>query len=77
MKAHHNQITGVTFQTRSCITIHDPDVLFIKGILVLYYPEVRELLDIKLFVDLDSDRRLSARGKKGLLLNLYAQAYHL
>lgn len=44
------------------IVISAPDVLLVKGILVLYDRRVRELLDIKLFVDLDSDSRLSARG---------------
>ena len=44
------------------VTIANPDVVFLKGILVLYNPEVRALLDVKLFADLDSDRRLSSRG---------------
>ena len=39
------------------------DVILVEGILVLYYPEVRNLLDMKIFVDLDSDSRLSRRGR--------------
>lgn len=37
-------------------------MVFLKGILILYHPEVRALLDVKLFADLDSDRRLSSRS---------------
>ena len=39
------------------------EVVLFEGILVLYYPEVRNLLNMKLFVDLDSDTRLCKRGK--------------
>lgn len=38
------------------------DVVLIEGILVLYDREVRRLMDMKLFVDTDSDTRLSRRG---------------
>ncbi|EDO27777.1 predicted protein [Nematostella vectensis] len=39
------------------------DVILFEGILTLYFKEIRELLDMKLFVDTDSDTRLSRRGK--------------
>ena len=39
------------------------EVVLFEGILVLYYPEVRNLLSMKLFVDLDSDTRLCRRGR--------------
>jgi uridine kinase len=38
-----------------------PDVLIIEGILVFYYPKIRELCNMKLFVDCDADTRLSRR----------------
>lgn len=38
-----------------------PDVLIIEGILVFYYPKIRELCQMKLFVDCDADTRLSRR----------------
>ena len=44
-------------------TIENADIILFEGILVLYYPEVRELLDMKVFVDLDSDTRLAKRGE--------------
>ncbi len=39
------------------------DVVLLEGILVLYDPAVRALMNMKLFVDTDSDTRLSRRGK--------------
>ena len=39
------------------------EVVVLEGILTLYCPEVRELLQMKLFVDLDSDTRLCRRGE--------------
>eukprot|EP00128_Syssomonas_multiformis_P002829 Colp12_sorted_trinity150504_noHs@26772 len=38
-----------------------PDVILLEGILVLYIPELRDLMDMKLFVDQDSDVRLARR----------------
>lgn len=42
------------------------DVLLIEGILLFYSAEVRELLDVKLFVDCDSDTRLARRVRSDL-----------
>ncbi len=46
--------------TRAKETIHvEPkDVVIVEGILVLAIPELRELFDIKVFVDADADDRL-------------------
>ena len=35
--------------------------VLIEGILVFYYPEIRELFHMKLFVDTDPDTRLARR----------------
>ncbi|KPJ19966.1 putative uridine-cytidine kinase [Papilio machaon] len=43
-------------------TIYPADVVLIEGILVFYFPEVRELFHMKLFVDTDSDTRLARRA---------------
>jgi uridine kinase len=42
------------------------EVVLFEGILVLYYREVRDLLHMKLFVDLDSDTRLCRRVEKDI-----------
>ena len=44
------------------VRIENVDVVLIEGILVFYDPEIRELFDMKIFVDTDSDIRLARRG---------------
>ncbi|CAB4005078.1 uridine-cytidine kinase 2-B, partial [Paramuricea clavata] len=46
------------------VTTYPPKVILFEGILVLYHKEIRDLLDMKLFVDCDSDTRLSRRVLK-------------
>ena len=55
------------FKTNSRIegkfdTILAADVVLLEGILVFYHKEVRDLFDMKLFVDTDADTRLARRG---------------
>ena len=38
------------------------DVVLFEGILVFYHKEIRDLFNMKLFVDSDADTRLSRRG---------------
>ena len=42
-------------------TIEPKDIIILEGILILYEKEIRDLLDIKLFVDTDSDVRVIRR----------------
>jgi len=42
------------------------DIILIEGILVLYIRELRSMMDIKLFVDTDSDTRLSRRVQRDI-----------
>lgn len=44
-------------------TIYPADVVLFEGILVFYFPKIRDLFHMKLFVDTDSDTRLARRGK--------------
>ena len=39
-------------------------MVLLEGILVFYNKEVRDLFDMKLFVDTDADTRLARRGEK-------------
>lgn len=39
------------------ITIYPADVVLFEGILVFYFPAIRDLFHMKLFVDTDSDVR--------------------
>jgi uridine kinase len=43
--------------------IDHADVVIVEGILTLYNPEVRELLDMKIYVDTDDDVRLARRSR--------------
>ncbi|KAF6205756.1 hypothetical protein GE061_019929 [Apolygus lucorum] len=43
------------------LTIYPADVVLFEGILVFYFPEIRNLFHMKLFVDTDSDTRLARR----------------
>ena len=50
------------YRQKESVTIHPADVILFEGILTIYFKELRDLLDMKLFVDSDSDTRLSRRG---------------
>lgn len=41
--------------------VYPSDVVLLEGILVFYHKDVRDLFDMKLFVDTDADTRLSRR----------------
>lgn len=43
------------------------DIILIEGILVLYIKELRSMLDMKLFVDTDSDTRLARRVQRDIV----------
>lgn len=42
--------------------VYPADVVLVEGILVFYYPEIRDLFQMRLFVDTDPDTRLARRG---------------
>lgn len=46
--------------------VYPADVVLFEGILVFYSQEIRDMFHLRLFVDTDSDVRLSRRGKAGL-----------
>eukprot|EP00090_Calanus_glacialis_P046900 TRINITY_DN943_c0_g1_i1.p1 TRINITY_DN943_c0_g1~~TRINITY_DN943_c0_g1_i1.p1 ORF type:complete len:258 (-),score=76.65 TRINITY_DN943_c0_g1_i1:106-879(-) len=41
--------------------IYPSDVVMVEGILVFYFPKIREMFNLKLFVDTDADTRLARR----------------
>ncbi|KRF82935.1 uridine-cytidine kinase isoform X1 [Drosophila virilis] len=43
------------------LVIYPADVVLFEGILVFYFPKIRDLFHMKLFVDTDSDTRLARR----------------
>lgn len=53
-------------RTRETIVTPPRKVMIVEGILILSSPELRDLLDIKIFVDADSDERLIRRLKRDI-----------
>lgn len=43
--------------------MYPADVVLFEGILMFYSQEIRDLFQMKLFVDTDADTRLSRRGE--------------
>jgi uridine kinase len=43
-----------------------PDVFIIEGLMVLYIPQIRELLDLRLYIELDADQRALRRLVRNL-----------
>ncbi|KAI5631654.1 phosphoribulokinase / uridine kinase family domain-containing protein [Phthorimaea operculella] len=62
----YDYITNAIHPHRSH-TIYPADVVLIEGILVFYFPEVRDLFHMKLFVDTDSDTRLARRVPRDIM----------
>jgi uridine kinase len=56
----------IFFNTKSSteekVSINSADVIIIEGILILYSKDLRELMDLKIFVDTDADTRLARRS---------------
>ncbi len=48
-------------RSKETVTIHPAKIIIIEGIMVLVNPQLRELMDIKIFVDTDPDVRFIRR----------------
>lgn len=48
-------------RTDQTITVHPSSVIIVEGILLFFHPELRDLMDIKVFVDCDADVRILRR----------------
>lgn len=51
---------------QSCLEGEKPQVVIVEGLSALYFPELLELLDLKIFIDLDSDERMYRRIKRNM-----------
>lgn len=67
-KSINQPIYSFTTHTRTKDTtiIHPQDVCIVEGILVLTQKELRELFDVKVFVNADSDERLIRRIRRDI-----------
>lgn len=46
---------------KETITVKPSEIIILEGIMILYPPEIRKLLDIKIYVDTDADVRIIRR----------------
>lgn len=51
-----------SFRKDEFVTVYPADVVLFEGILMFYSQEIRDMFQMKLFVDTDPDTRLSRRG---------------
>jgi uridine kinase len=47
--------------------VEDPSVVVVDGILVLAEPELRELFDLRIYIDTDADLRLARRARRDIV----------
>ena len=53
-------------RTNKTVTTYPKKVIIVEGILILTHPEIRVMLDIKVYVHADSDERLIRRLKRDM-----------
>lgn len=56
------EIMSIFISKDQQILVYPADVVLFEGILIFYFPAIRDLFHMKLFVDMDSDVRLADRG---------------
>ncbi|XP_017849393.1 uridine-cytidine kinase isoform X2 [Drosophila busckii] len=66
LKGQKVEIPSYDYRTNSLdfenmLVIYPADVVLFEGILVFYFPKIRDMFHMKLFVDTDSDTRLARR----------------
>ncbi|MEG1497929.1 MAG: uridine kinase [Bacteroidales bacterium] len=54
-------------RAKETVTVHPTEVVIVEGILILSNPQMRERMDIKVFVDADSDDRLMRIIRRDIL----------
>jgi len=64
LRGPSNSVLGAVLPGRLAETtvVYPADVVLFEGILVFYNQDIRDMFHLRLFVDTDSDVRLSRRG---------------
>lgn len=60
--ADREEYAVCSFRKDEFVTVYPADVVLFEGILMFYSQEIRDMFQMKLFVDTDPDTRLSRRG---------------
>ena len=76
LNGRQTQIPVYDFKTNARVpgvytTIYPSDVVLVEGILVFYYPAIRHLFDLKLFVDSDADIRLARLAETSTSVEMF------
>lgn len=53
-------------RTSEVVKIHPKKILILEGILIMNYPKLRRLFDIRIFVDANSDKRMERRVQRDI-----------
>ena len=53
-------------RTKETVTVVPKKILIIEGILILNYPKLRSLFDLKIYIDADSDMRMERRVSRDI-----------
>ena len=53
-------------RTKETVTVVSKKILIIEGILILNYPKLRSLFDLKIYIDADSDRSMERRVSRDI-----------
>lgn len=53
-------------RTKETVTVVPKRILIIEGILILNYPKLRSLFDLKIYIDADSDMRMERRVSRDI-----------
>ena len=68
LSGHDIELPLYDYKTHSrkkeTVKISDNLIIVLEGILILHYPEIRNIMDIKVYVDTDDDIRLIRRIKR-------------
>jgi uridine kinase len=71
MEGQSVDVPGYDFSTHSrsegMLCIANADVIILEGIFALYYRDLLELSDLKIYVDTDSDTRLARRLQRDIM----------
>jgi len=65
------ELTKLTEDVRGCRANHTCDVLLIEGLLTLWDKELRDLADVRVFIDCPADIRIVRRLRRNLSWGLF------
>lgn len=68
--SYESYVLHTSYRKDEFVTVYPADVVLFEGILMFYSQEIRDLFQMKLFVDTDPDTRLSRRGRCTVMFSI-------